>query len=98
MPYVPRVASSRRRTEPKVAEDDLAEVRPDTAKLATPDIAKLATPDIAKSSPSADVVHPVEDNPAACPGPVCEGCFPDGVDLGTTSVGCAHGMWVFKSN
>ena len=94
MPYVPRVASPRRRTEPKV-EEAPTEVHP-TDVRPRPDVAKLAAPDVVKTVGT--VVHPVSDNPAACPGPVCEECFSDGVDPGSTSVGCSHGMWVLESD
>jgi hypothetical protein len=80
MVYTPRVTSSRK-VEPVV-------------ELTGKGTAKLAAPDVAKSPPVGTVVHPVEGNPGACPGPVCEPCFPDGVEPGYISVGCEHGMWI----
>lgn len=50
----------------------------------------------AATEPDDDVIHPVEGNSSACPGPLCPECFSDGWPSDATSAGCAHGMWIRK--
>lgn len=55
-----------------------------------PEQPKPATADSADN-----VLHPVDDNPAACPGPLCPACFPLGWPGGAEqAVGCEHGLWL----
>lgn len=55
----------------------------------------VAAPTVDDPSASDNVLHPVDDNPAACPPPLCPEDFPGGWPEGAEqSAGCAHGMWI----
>lgn len=55
-----------------------------------PEQPKPATADSADN-----VLYPMDDNPAACPGPLCPACFPLGWPIGAEqAVGCEHGLWL----
>lgn len=42
-----------------------------------------------------NVLYPVDNNPAAQPGPLCPACFPVGWPAGAEqAVGCEHGLWI----